>query len=133
MAGYVHPESLVSTDWLARNLEAPDLRIVDATYYLPMQGKSARAEFETRHIPGAVFFDIDEIADENSKLPHMLPSPEKFAARMRKLGIGDGNRVVVYDSNNYMGSARVWWTLRVFGHSDVAVLDGGLAKWLVEG
>lgn len=132
MAGYVHPESLVSTDWLARNLEAPDLRAVDGTYYLPMQGKSARAEFESRHIPGAVFFDIDEIADENSKLPHMLPSPEKFAARMRKLGIGDGNRVVVYDSNNYMGSARVWWTLRVFGHADVAVLDGGLAKWLAE-
>jgi thiosulfate/3-mercaptopyruvate sulfurtransferase len=133
MAGYVHPESLVSTDWLARNLDTPDLRVVDGTYYLPMQGKSARAEFETRHIPGAVFFDIDEIADESSKLPHMLPSPEKFAARMRKLGIGDGNRVVVYDSNNYMGSARVWWTLRVFGHSDVAVLDGGLAKWLAEG
>ena len=133
MTGYAHPESLVSTDWLARNLEAPDLRVVDGTYYLPMQGKSARAEFEARHIPGAVFFDIDEIADEGSELPHMLPSPEKFAARMRKLGIGDGNRVVVYDSNNYMGSARVWWTLRVFGHGDVAVLDGGLAKWLAEG
>ena len=133
MTGYAHPVSLVFTDWLARNLEAPDLRVVDGTYYLPMQGKSAKAEFDACHIPGAVFFDIDEIADENSKLPHMLPSPEKFAARMRKLGIGDGNRVVVYDSNNYMGSARVWWTLRVFGHQDIAVLDGGLAKWLAEG
>ncbi len=133
MTAYVHPESLVSTDWLAANLDAPDLRVVDATYYLPMQGKSARAEYEARHIPGALFFDIDEIADETSSLPHMLPSPEKFAARMRKLGIGDGNRVVVYDSNNLMGSARVWWTLRVFGHKDSAVLDGGLAKWLAEG
>jgi len=133
MAGYVHPESLVTTDWLAANLDAPDLRVVDATYYLPMQGKNARAEYEARHIPGAVFFDIDEIADETSALPHMLPSPEKFAARMRKLGIGDGNRVVVYDSNNLMGSARVWWTLRVFGHKDTAVLDGGLVKWLAEG
>jgi len=133
MASYVHPESLVTTDWLAANLDAPDLRVVDATYYLPMQGKNARAEHEARHIPGAVFFDIDEIADETSPLPHMLPSPEKFAARMRKLGIGDGNRVVVYDSNNLMGSARVWWTLRVFGHKDTAVLDGGLVKWLAEG
>jgi thiosulfate/3-mercaptopyruvate sulfurtransferase len=133
MAGYVHPESLVTTDWLAANLDAPDLRVVDATYYLPMQGKNARAEYEARHIPGAVFFDIDEVADETSALPHMLPSPEKFAARMRKLGIGDGNRVVAYDSNNLMGSARVWWTLRVFGHKDTAVLDGGLVKWLAEG
>jgi thiosulfate/3-mercaptopyruvate sulfurtransferase len=133
MTGYAHPESLVATDWLAANLDAPDLRVVDATYYLPMQGKNARAEYEARHIPGAVFFDIDEIADETSSLPHMLPTPEKFGARMRKLGIGDGNRVVVYDSNNLMGSARVWWTLRVFGHKDTAILDGGLAKWLVEG
>ena len=85
MTGYVHPESLVGTDCLAANLDAPDLRVVDATYYLPMQGKSARAEYEARHIPGALFFDIDEIADETSALPHMLPSPEKFAARMRKL------------------------------------------------
>ena len=115
MTGYARPESLVATDWLAANLDAPDLRVVDATYYLPMQGKNARAEYEARHIPGAVFFDIDEIADETSPLPHMLPSPEKFAARMRNLGIGDGNRVVVYDSHGLMSSARVWWTLRVFG------------------
>jgi thiosulfate/3-mercaptopyruvate sulfurtransferase len=133
MPGYVHPDSLVSTDWLAAHLHAPDLRVVDASYYLPVQGKNARAEFDERHIAGAVFFDIDEIADSDSALPHMLPSPEKFASRMRKLGIGDGNRVIVYDSQGLMSAARVWWMLRAFGHPDVAVLDGGLPKWLAEG
>lgn len=124
---------LVSTQWLAANLQAPDLRVVDGTYYLPMQGKDARAEFVERHIPGAVFFDIDEIADTTRDLPHMLPGPEKFASRVRKLGLGDGNRIIVYDSHGMMSAARVWWTFRVFGHDDVAVLDGGLPKWLREG
>ena len=130
---YVHPESLVSTEWLARHLQAPDLRVVDATWYLPAQQKDGRAEYEARHIPGAVFFDIDEIADTDTDLPHMLPSPEKFAARVRKLGLGDGNRIVVYDQHGLMSAARVWWMFRVFGHKDVAVLDGGLPKWIAEG
>jgi thiosulfate/3-mercaptopyruvate sulfurtransferase len=130
---YANPDSLVSTEQLARHLDAPDLRVVDATWYLPAQGKNGRAEYEARHIPGAVFFDIDEIADTDSDLPHMLPSPEKFAARVRKLGLGDGNRIVVYDQHGLMSAARVWWMFRVFGHKDVAVLDGGLPKWIAEG
>jgi thiosulfate/3-mercaptopyruvate sulfurtransferase len=133
MAGYAHPESLVETAWLARHLSDPDLRVADATYFLPSQGRNARSEYEARHIPGAVFFDIDEIADTDNPLPHMLPSPEKFASRMRKLGIGDGNRVVVYDAHGLMSATRAWWMLRVFGHPDVALLNGGLPKWLAEG
>lgn len=130
---YVHPESLVSTEWLAKHLAAPDLRVVDATWYLPAQQKDGRTEYEARHIPGAVFFDIDEIADTETDLPHMLPSPEKFAARVRKLGLGDGNRILVYDQHGLMSAARVWWMFRAFGHKDVAVLDGGLPKWIAEG
>jgi thiosulfate/3-mercaptopyruvate sulfurtransferase len=130
---YAHSDSLVSTEWLAQRLDAPDLRIVDGTYYLPVQNKNAQAEYLERHIPGAVFFDIDDIADEDSDLPHMLPSPEKFSSKVRKLGLGDGNRIVIYDSQGMMSAARVWWTFRVFGHRDVAVLDGGLPKWLREG
>jgi thiosulfate/3-mercaptopyruvate sulfurtransferase len=133
MADYAHPESLVSTGWLAQHLADPDLRVDEASYYLPMQNRSARAEYDKQHIPGAVFFDVDEIADTSSPLPHMLPSPEKFASRVRKLGLGDGNRIVVYDSQGLFSAARVWWSFRVFGHKDVAVLDGGLPKWIAEG
>ena len=133
MTGYAHPESLVSTEWLARNLTLPDLRIVDATYYLPMQNKNAKAEYLERHIPGAIFFDIDDISDTTSTLPHMLPPPEKFASRVRRLGIGDGNRIVVYDAQGMMSAARVWWMFRIFGAREVAILDGGLPKWLAEG
>ena len=132
-SSYANPQSLVTTAWLHEHLSQPDLRIVDATYYLPTQGKDGRTEHRARHIPGAVFFDIDEIADESSPLPHMLPAPEKFAARMRKLGIGDGNRIVVYDAHGMMSAARAWWMLRIFGARDVAVLDGGLPKWMAEG
>jgi thiosulfate/3-mercaptopyruvate sulfurtransferase len=132
MAGYAQPESLVETAWLATHLSDPDLRVVDATYFLPSQARYARVEFEAQHIPGAVFFDIDEIADTDSTLPHMLPSAEKFASQMRKLGIGDGNRVVVYDAHGLMSATRAWWMLRVFGHRDVALLNGGLPKWLAE-
>lgn len=131
--GYAHPESLVSTDWLADRLNSPDVRVVDGTYYLPVQGRDARAEYNACHIPGAVFFDLDAIADTTSPLPHMLPSPEKFSSRVRKLGLGDGNRIVIYDQHGLMSAARVWWTFKVFGHRDVAVLDGGLPKWLREG
>jgi thiosulfate/3-mercaptopyruvate sulfurtransferase len=130
---YANPDSLVSTEWLAQRLDAPDIRIVDGTWYMPSEGKNARALYEAQHIPGAVFFDIDEIADTASDLPHMLPSPEKFSARVRKLGLGDGNRIIVYDQHGLMSAPRVWWTFRIFGHKDVAVLDGGLPKWIAEG
>ena len=126
-------ESLVGTGWLAEHLEAPDVRIVDASYYLPHEGLDPRTEFEAHHIPGAVFFDIDEIADTTSDLPHMIPPPEKFSARVRKLGLGDGVRIVIYDQRGIFSAPRVWWTFRLFGHEDVAVLDGGLPKWLAEG
>jgi len=124
---------LVTTEWLAEHLKAPDVRVVDASYYMPQEGLSGRTEFELQHIPGAVFFDIDEIAESDSDLPHMLPAPEKFSSKVRKLGLGDGVRIVAYDQRGLFSAARVWWTFRYFGHSDVAVLDGGLPKWLAEG
>lgn len=124
---------LVSTEWLAEHLSAPDIRIVDGTWLLPGENRNARKEYEEEHIPGAVFFDIDDISDETSDLPHMLPSPEKFSSRVRKLGLGDGNRIVVYDTQGLFSAARVWWMFQVMGHEDVAVLDGGLKKWKSEG
>ncbi|WP_207478613.1 3-mercaptopyruvate sulfurtransferase [Arenibaculum pallidiluteum] len=130
---YANADALVSTEWLAAHLDDPSVRIVDGTYTLPAMKRDPRAEFEARHIPGAVFFDIDAISDRSNPLPHMLPSPEGFAASVGALGLGDGVRVVVYDSHGMMSAARVWWSLRVFGHHDVAVLDGGLPKWLAEG
>jgi thiosulfate/3-mercaptopyruvate sulfurtransferase len=132
MAVDAETKSLVSTEWLEAHLGQPDLRIVDATYYLPMQNKSARAEYDQRHISGAVFFDVDEISDKSTDLPHMLPQADKFGSRMKKLGIGDGSRIVVYDGNGGLAGPRVWWTFRIFGHRDVAVLDGGLMKWMAE-
>ncbi len=123
---------LVSTQWLADRLDAPDIVIVDASYYLPDAGRDGRAEYEEQRIPGAVFFDIDDIADSDSPLPHMMPSAEKFSSRVRKLGIGDGTRVVVYDGAGLFSAARVWWMLRTFGHQDVAILDGGFPKWQAE-
>lgn len=125
--------ALVSTDWLAQHLNAPDVRVVDGSWYLPADERDPHGEYLARHIAGAVFFDIDDIADDKNPLPHMLPSPEKFSSRVRKLGLGDGVRIVVYDGGNMMAAARVWWMFRVFGHEDVAVLDGGLAKWIDEG
>lgn len=130
---YVNPEALVGTEWLAAHLNAPDVRVVDASWHMPAANRDARAEFVEQHIAGAVYFDIDDIADSDSPLPHMLPSPEKFASRVRKMGLGDGNRIVVYDTTGVSAAARVWWMFRVFGHDDVAVLDGGLGKWLAEG
>ncbi len=125
--------ALVSTAWLADHLASPDVRTVDATWCLPAQNRDPKAEFAEAHLPGAVYFDIDDVADETSSLPHMVPSAAKFAARVRKLGLGDGSRIVVYDSNRFCASARVWWMFRLFGHRDVTVLDGGLAKWQAEG
>lgn len=125
-------DSLVTTEWLANELGANDLRIVDATYVLDTARKPA-AEYEAAHIPGAVFMDLAEIADTSSDLPTMLPSPEKFASRMQSLGLGDGSRVVLYDNSPLHTSARAWFMLRTFGAHDVAILDGGFAKWRSEG
>jgi thiosulfate/3-mercaptopyruvate sulfurtransferase len=130
---YVNPDALVSTDWLAEHLSAPDIRVVDGSHYLPTEKRDPKAEYAEAHIRGAVPFDIDDIADSDNPLPHMLPSPEKFASRVRRLGLGDGNRIVVYDGAGLFSAARVWWMFRVFGHDDVAVLDGGLPKWRAEG
>lgn len=127
------PRTLVSTDWLAAHLDDPDLRILDASYYLADAGRDAKAEYQTGHIPGARFFDIDEIADARSALPHMAAPPEKFISRMRAMGVGDGHQVVVYDGAGLFSAARVWWNFRLMGKIDVAVLDGGLPKWKAEG
>ncbi len=124
---------LVDTDWLADRMSAPDLIILDGSMHLPTAKRDALAEFKAEHIPGAMFFDINDISDEKSSLPHMLPSATKFASRMRKMGIGDGMRIVVYDSEGLYSAARVWWMFRTMGHNDVAVLNGGLKKWKAEG
>ena len=125
-------KGLASTEWLAANLSAPDLRVVDASWHLPNSGRNAEAEYREQHIPGAVFFDLDDISDDASALPHMMPPAEKFASRVRNLGLGDGNRIVVYDTVGIYSAARAWWMFRFYGHEEVAVLDGGLPKWLAE-
>lgn len=127
------PRTLVSTGWLAAHLKDPDLRVLDASWFMPDSGRDARAEYAAGHIPGARFFDIDEISDQRSSLPHMAPPVEKFMSRMRAMGVGDGHQVVVYDGAGLFSAARVWWTFRLMGKTDVAVLDGGLPKWRTEG
>ncbi|MFK8251365.1 3-mercaptopyruvate sulfurtransferase [Ancylobacter terrae] len=124
---------LVSTEWLAAHLDAPDLVVVDGSWHLPTAGRNGRAEYLAAHIPGAVFFDIDAIADTTRGLPHMLPKPHDFAAAVGALGIGDGAKIVVYDGAGLFSAPRVWWTLRAFGAQDVSILDGGFPKWLAEG
>jgi thiosulfate/3-mercaptopyruvate sulfurtransferase len=124
---------VVSTQWLAERLDAPDIAIIDASWHLPSAKRDARAEFEAARIPGAKFFDIDDISESATPLPHMLPAPEKFASRMRRLGIGDGKKVIAYDTAGLFSAARAWWMFRIFGHDDVAVLDGGFPKWKAEG
>jgi thiosulfate/3-mercaptopyruvate sulfurtransferase len=123
----------VSTAWLAEHLVAPDVAVIDGTFFLPDEKRVAKAEYLEGHIPGAVFFDIDAIADHTTNLPHMLPHPSGLADAMEKLGLGDGIRFVVYDASNLQGGARVWWTLRVFGAQDVKILAGGLPRWRAEG
>lgn len=123
----------VTTSWLAERLRAPGLAIVDASWHLPTENRNAFDEYKQGHIPGAVFFDIDEICDKSTDLPHMLPDPVTFSSAMRKLGLGDGMRVVVYDQGNLYSAPRVWWTLRAFGVKDVSVLEGGLAQWRADG
>jgi thiosulfate/3-mercaptopyruvate sulfurtransferase len=125
--------TLVSTDWLSGYLRSPDLRVVDGSWHLPALKRNPHAEFLESHIPGAIFFDIETIADTSVPLPHMLPSPEQFAQAVGALGIGTGDRVVVYSRGGVTSAARVWWTFRVFGHENVAVLDGGFGKWTREG
>jgi thiosulfate/3-mercaptopyruvate sulfurtransferase len=122
-------DPMVSCAWLAERLDAPDIRVLDATWFMPADPRDAKAMFAERRIPGAVFFDIDEIADTSVDLPHMLPAPEKFAQRMKARGVGDGARVVIYDNEGVFSAPRVWWTFRVMGHEDVAVLDGGFPAW----
>ena len=124
---------LVTTEWLAGELGKSDVRVVDAS--LPGVGESRdmRAGFEAGHIPGAVFLDLDELVDSANPVPNMLPPPEKFASRMQAMGLGDGSRIVVYDNSPVHSSARAWWMLTLFGAHDVAILDGGLPKWLAEG
>jgi len=127
------PRMLVSTQWLADHMKDPDLRILDASYYLPDMGRDAKAEYDAAHIPGARFFDIDDVSDSLSDLPHMAPPPEKFMSRLRAMGVGDGHQVVVYDGNGLFSAARVWWLFRLMGKTDIAVLDGGIRKWQAEG
>jgi thiosulfate/3-mercaptopyruvate sulfurtransferase len=124
---------LVSTEWLEGHLTAPDVVVVDGSYYLPTMKRNARQEYLDAHIPGAVFFDIEDIADHTTDLPHMLPKPEAFSSAVRDLGIGDGQTIVVYDGIGLYGAARVWWTFRVFGAKEVFILDGGFPKWKAEG
>ena len=130
---YAHPESLIETEWLAAHLDDPDIRVVDASFKLPGITPMAREDYDRGHIPGTVFFDIDDIAEPGTRLPHMIPSPELFARKMEGLGIGDDDRVIVYDSAGLSSAGRAWWMLRLFGHHNVALLDGGLPKWKAEG
>jgi thiosulfate/3-mercaptopyruvate sulfurtransferase len=123
-------DNLVSASWLAPRLGAPGLVLLDASFYLPNEGKNARLLFEAGHIPGARFFDIDRIAEPATALPHMLPGPEDFARMVAQLGVSNSSRLVIYDQRGIFSSPRVWWMFRVFGHDDVAVLDGGLPAWI---
>jgi thiosulfate/3-mercaptopyruvate sulfurtransferase len=129
---YAHPEALVSTEWLAAHLDDPNVRVLDVSYKQPGIAPTAREDYERGHIPGTVFFDIDDVAQPGTSLPHMIPSPERFAQKMAERGIGNGDRVVVYDTVGLSSAGRAWWMLRLFGHDNVALLDGGLPKWRAE-
>ncbi len=124
---------LVTTDWLAENLTSPDMRIVDGTWYLPQMKRDPRKEYEDQHIPGAVFLDLDQISDQGSPFPHMLPSPGHFAAYVEQLGVGNNHHVIVYDGAGLFSAARFWWMFKAMGHENISVLDGGLPKWLADG
>ncbi len=126
-------DSLVSTEWLANEMGASDLRIVDTTRHLPGTGRNAQAEYEAGHIPGAVFMDLADLVDTNAPIENTLPPAEKFASRMQSLGLGDGSRIVLYDDSAVKTAARAWFMLKMFGAHDVAILDGGIAKWKAEG
>jgi thiosulfate/3-mercaptopyruvate sulfurtransferase len=123
----------VSTDWLANHLDDPEVVVLDGGWHLANTGRDARKEYDNGHIPGAVFFDIDAVADITNPLPHMLPSPEVFAETVSALGIDNRQRIVVYDAVGLSSAPRVWWTFRVMGAQDVVILAGGLPKWVAEG
>ena len=127
------PKTLVSTQWLAAHLKDPDLRVLDASWYLPDSERDPFAEYQRAHIPGARFFDLDDVSDHRSDLPHMVPSVEKFMSRMRAIGVGDGHQIVVYDGSGLFSAPRVWWLFKLMGQMDIAVLDGGFPKWQAEG
>jgi thiosulfate/3-mercaptopyruvate sulfurtransferase len=124
---------MVSTEWLAERLGAPDIVVVDGSWYLPAMNRDPEAEYRAGHIPGAIRFDIDTVKDQNSALPHMLPSPEAFAAQVGAMGISDGMKIIVYDGAGLFSAPRVWWTFRTFGARDVAILEGGFPAWKAEG
>ena len=127
------PKTLVSTQWLAAHLKDPDLRVLDASWYLPGSKRDPFAEYQRAHIPGARFFDLDDVSDHRSDLPHMVPPVEKFMSRMRAIGVGDGHQIVVYDGSGLFSAPRVWWLFKLMGQMDIAVLDGGFPKWQAEG
>ena len=127
------PKTLVSTQWLAAHLKDPDLRVLDASWYLPGSERDPFAEYQRAHIPGARFFDLDDVSDHRSDLPHMVPPVEKFMSRMRAMGVGDGHQIVVYDGSGLFSAPRVWWLFKLMGQMDIAVLDGGFPKWQAEG
>jgi thiosulfate/3-mercaptopyruvate sulfurtransferase len=129
VARFTPEKPTVSAEWLKSHLTAPDVRVLDCTYFMPGSPRTGLQVFQAHHIPGARFFDIDDIADGDSSLPHMMPPPEKFSSRVRRLGLGDGHRVICYDQNGFLASARVWWMFRAMGHGDVSVLDGGFDAW----
>lgn len=133
VARFTPEKPVVSAEWLRSHLTAPDVRVLDCTYFMPGSPKTGRQVYDAHHIPGARYFDIDDVADTDSSLPHMLPPPEKFSSRVRKLGLGDGHRVICYDQNGFLASARAWWMFRTMGHADVAVLDGGFEAWRAAG
>ncbi len=130
---YARPEALVSTEWLAAHLTDPHIRVLDSSFKQPGVTPTARADYDAGHIPGAVYFDIDDVAEPGTSLPHMIPSAERFAEKMAERGIGNDDKVIVYDANGLSSAGRAWWMLRLFGHDNVALLDGGLPKWKREG
>ncbi len=130
---YVNPDAKLETDCLADRLDDQNIAILDASFHLPAANRDPKAEFAAKHIPGAIFFDVDDVSDHSVNLPHMLPSPEVFGEKVGALGISPQHHVVVYDvSGGPMAAMRVWWTFRIFGHKHVSVLNGGMAKWLAE-
>lgn len=133
MAALPSSRWLKSTEWLAGELGKPDVAVIDGSYYLPTQNRDARAEYVAAHIPGAVFFDINAVADHSTDLPHMLPGPDQFGAATGDLGISENDTIVVYDGTGLYSAPRVWWTFRIFGARNVCILDGGLPAWKAEG
>ncbi|MEC8793006.1 MAG: rhodanese-like domain-containing protein, partial [Pseudomonadota bacterium] len=130
---YTHPEALVSTEWLAAHLDDPQVRVIDATFHLPTANRDGNAEFLERHIAGAQRFDIDDICAPDTDLPHMLPDAALFARKVAALGLANDHKIIAYDVYDARSAPRAWWMLRAFGHRNVAILDGGLRKWLAEG